>query len=66
MTDNRPSCSGHWISGSGGHRKHEPCSKPADWWHPDDMYAYCELHLSVHDGFRYIRWPELRERLEEE
>lgn len=54
----RPFCSGKWISGSGGHRIHEPCGKPADFYHPDDMFAYCEEHICEHEKDQYFRWRE--------
>jgi hypothetical protein len=39
-------CSGEWISGSGGHRKHkQPCNNPASF--DDDIYAYCDEHWIV-------------------
>lgn len=50
-----PACSGEWVSGSGGHREHAPCGRPADWWHPDDPYAYCDTHLVEHDREYYVR-----------
>ena len=37
----RPTCAGKWVKGSGGHRQHEPCGKPADWWHPDVETCMC-------------------------
>ena len=52
----RPMCSGEWIRGSGGHRFHAPCERPADWWHPDDMWSYCDEHLKKHDAKFYVRW----------
>lgn len=64
--DGRPSCSGKWISGSGGHRTHEPCGAAAKWWHPDDMYAYCAAHLHPSDEGRYVRWPKLKETLKDD
>lgn len=56
MTERRPMCVGEWIGGSGGHRRHKFCEHPADWWHPDDWYAYCDAHLKEHDRPHYIRW----------
>lgn len=55
----RPACCGEWISGSGGHRVHDGlCHCPADWWHPDDVFAYCDEHLPAVDrlGEVYLRW----------
>lgn len=54
----RPNCSGKWIAGSGGHRKHEPCGRVADWWDPGDLFAYCDEHLNQHDRARndYQPW----------
>lgn len=37
-----PRCSGEWTAGSGGHRKHENCSKIATY--VDDPYYYCDEH----------------------
>lgn len=48
-------CTGEWTGGSGGHRVHKPCGADADWWHPDDPYAYCEKHIEEHDRADY--WP---------
>lgn len=47
-TDERPMCSGNWISGSGGHREHEPCDKKATWCRLD-MWSYCDEHIKEHD-----------------
>ena len=46
-----PKCAGEWLSGSGGHRVHAPgsCSKVSTWWHPDDMFGYCDAHIVEHD-----------------
>lgn len=57
-TTERPCCAGKWTDGSGGHRVHERCGKLADWWHPDDMYAYCDEHAPPLDIARgdYVRW----------
>jgi hypothetical protein len=42
-----PTCSGAWIAGSGGHRAHDPpCDNIATWWHPGDMWAYCDQHIN--------------------
>jgi hypothetical protein len=50
-----PTCAGHWKCGSGGHRVHEPsCGKPATWWHPDDMFAYCDEHCPERDKKFYL------------
>ena len=40
-----PSCDGEWTDGSGGHRVHEACNKPATWG--DDCYSYCEEHATA-------------------
>lgn len=49
------SCSGLWISGSGGHRYHTEinCNHTVVWWHPDDCYAYCDLHCCEADKKLY-------------
>lgn len=47
--DSVPHCSGEWLSGSGGHRKHARCSSVAVWWHPSDTYRYCDTHVPEHD-----------------
>lgn len=50
-----PYCSGNWIAGSGGHRVHSPrpCHLKATWWHPDDMFAYCDKHVPEVDIPQY-------------
>jgi hypothetical protein len=48
-------CSGKWISGSGGHRLHEPCNKEAIYWHPDDSFMYCEDHIAPHEIDLYLK-----------
>jgi|SRR5271166_1894395 len=61
---NPPKCTGEWLSGSGGHRVHKTdCTNNAEWWHPDDMFAYCAEHIVEHDKPDY--WPraEWAERL---
>lgn len=53
-------CSGDWVSGSGGHRGHDPCTNKATWTHPADLFAYCDEHVpdrNVHHG--YIRTGEI-------
>lgn len=58
--DWRPTCVGQWLSGSGGHRVHGHCGRDADWWHPDDVHAYCAEHVPVRDleaGF-YVPVPK--------
>jgi len=58
----RPACSGKWISGSGGHRIHESCDQLADWWHPEDAYAYCSEHVAETEKSSYLKWePSLRD-----
>ena len=54
----RPGCSGKWVGGSGGHRKHEPCQALADWWHPGDLYAYCADHRPS-NATEYVLWSTL-------
>jgi hypothetical protein len=44
-----PKCSGQWISGSGGHRQHSPCSNTATYADWSDQYAYCDAHLEPAD-----------------
>jgi len=50
-----PTCSGLWTDGSGGHRIHKntSCKNPVVWWHPDDMYAYCQTHCNKFDKKLY-------------
>lgn len=52
------SCCGKWVGGSGGHRVHEPCDRDGTWWHPDDSYAYCDVHVPPQDVERgdYVRF----------
>lgn len=48
----QPQCCGYWYGGSGGHRQHKnkpACTRPAVWWHPWDVFSYCELHVKDHD-----------------
>lgn len=40
-----PGCSGEWLSGGGGHRKHGPCGRIATWFHSDDIHSYCDEHI---------------------
>ena len=60
--DCRPTCAGEWVAGSGGHRTHVPCFWPADWWHLDDPYAYCDAHLNDYDRHSalYVRWASFQ------
>jgi hypothetical protein len=51
---NRPQCSGKWVKGCGGHRMHEPCTKPADYYDSGDIHAYCEEHMP--DVDRKLTW----------
>lgn len=51
-------CSGRWVAGSGGHRKHEPCARPATYWHPEDAYCYCDKHVPTHEARDYYHTPE--------
>jgi hypothetical protein len=34
------------------------CGRLADWWHPDDPYAYCDEHFVPHEVKCYQRWVE--------
>jgi NADPH-dependent ferric siderophore reductase len=54
----RPHCSGEWQDGSGAHRTHAPCSALADWWHPDDIFAYCEAHVVERERRTYLKWND--------
>lgn len=47
-------CNGKWVAGSGGHRTHESCGKPATWKHPEDCYAYCDEHIKEHEKDQYV------------
>lgn len=54
--DLTPTCSGRWLSGSGGHRIHDNmlwCNNEAVWWHPDDCHSYCDEHCPEHDKELY-------------
>lgn len=53
-----PQCSGEWLRGSGGHREHGDCDRPATWSHPDDIWAYCDEHIKEHDKWMYVHRPE--------
>jgi hypothetical protein len=53
-------CSGNWISGSGGHKEHEPCEKNATWIHPDDIWAYCDEHIKDFEKKQYVRYENGR------
>lgn len=56
-----PGCSGKHVGGSGGHRVHGVCGKPARWWHPDDTFAYCDDHVSERDRVAYgAAWARTR------
>ncbi len=45
-----PQCTGEWIGGSGGHRKHGPyCGKLATYADWDGCYNYCDEHLNAGD-----------------
>lgn len=41
-------CSGEWLSGSGGHRVFGGCNKPATWVETDGGAAACDEHLGQH------------------
>lgn len=41
-------CSGEWLSGSGGHRVFGGCNKPAMWVETDGGAAACDEHLGQH------------------
>jgi hypothetical protein len=59
-----PYCTGEWLSGSGGHRKHNPnCTNSAVWWHPNDSFAYCEDHIVERDKKYYWHRSEWFEKL---
>jgi hypothetical protein len=56
-----PCCTGEWLAGSGGHRHHGACSKPATWWSADDPYAYCDEHVPEMDREMYADdWARVR------
>lgn len=52
--DGPPSCCGEVVGGSGGHRRHIPCTSLATWWHPEDCFAYCDAHVLPHDVSSYL------------
>lgn len=55
----RPACPGPVLSGSGGHRVHDGCGAPVDWWYPDDdVGGYCDAHLPPGDREHrhYLPW----------
>lgn len=60
-----PNCSGEWISGSGGMRIHNACNHLATWWHPSDMYAYCEAHIVEHEKKRYWHASTWRDQIDQ-
>lgn len=55
--DSLLTCSGRWVGGSGGHRKHEPCNAIATWSAPTDIYAYCDEHVTDDERDLYIHTP---------
>jgi hypothetical protein len=58
----RPTCSGKWAKGSGAHRVHEPCAKPAAYYDSGDTHAYCEEHMP--DADRKLSWDMRAEESE--
>jgi len=59
-----PSCNGLRVRGSGGHRMHAGCGRPATWWHPDDCFSYCDEHCPEGDKIWYLRdWSDTWEKL---
>ena len=56
-----PVCCGEWIDGSGGHRKHSPCTRPATWMMDGDMFQYCDCHVVEHEKdtqYERVNWAD--------
>lgn len=58
-------CSGEWLDGSGGHRKHGPCDKPATHYRGISLWAYCDEHIKLFEKrfyqFNKYGWEDLEE-----
>jgi hypothetical protein len=56
-----PRCSGKWLDGSGGHKRHAPCPRHATYYFAGDIWAYCDEHITEHEKRMYserVGWAD--------